>query len=392
MDVVVYRRATVTGGRVVCTQPVFAQGRQRHRPVADRHRPLDRGREQLRLQRARPRPSRAARPRAGHRARRRRRRPARGCRTVWHSDERAPSVVPKLSLANGLVYTYTKPPRPTARTRGTSPRSTSAPADRLQAPRPARASASTTTTRRSASAPTGAATSARSAAWWRGATPRRRPPARRSRRRGSHGRHAQAPPRLAAAEAPPPQGRPRPGAGRRQGRPAGPPRHVHRARQAGPRGPQRRSVRRRPQAAGRHGRTRSSLGSCARTARGQARQARPPAFYTLWDKHAGRLALSPVVYYWDEHGQRGAADRDRAAWPRASVALAWDTSKGAAVGVALLSRLLVLFAPPRRQRRGAARRDLVARCSAPPAGGGHGARRLAAAAAIVVGVVALTVA
>jgi hypothetical protein len=34
-----------------------------------------------------------------------------GCRTVWHSDERAPSVVPKLSLAAGLVYTYTKEPR-----------------------------------------------------------------------------------------------------------------------------------------------------------------------------------------------------------------------------------------------------------------------------------------
>jgi hypothetical protein len=33
------------------------------------------------------------------------------CRTAWTSDERAPSVVPKLSLANGLVYTYTKPPR-----------------------------------------------------------------------------------------------------------------------------------------------------------------------------------------------------------------------------------------------------------------------------------------
>jgi hypothetical protein len=32
------------------------------------------------------------------------------CRTVWESAERAPSVVPKLSLANGLVYTYTKPP------------------------------------------------------------------------------------------------------------------------------------------------------------------------------------------------------------------------------------------------------------------------------------------
>jgi hypothetical protein len=35
-----------------------------------------------------------------------------GCRTIWTSQERAPSVVPKLSLANGLVYTYTKPPRP----------------------------------------------------------------------------------------------------------------------------------------------------------------------------------------------------------------------------------------------------------------------------------------
>jgi hypothetical protein len=34
-----------------------------------------------------------------------------GCRTVWHSDETAPSLVPKVSLANGLVYTYTKPPR-----------------------------------------------------------------------------------------------------------------------------------------------------------------------------------------------------------------------------------------------------------------------------------------
>jgi hypothetical protein len=34
----------------------------------------------------------------------------RGCRTVWRSDERAPSVVPKLSLRSGLVYTYTLPP------------------------------------------------------------------------------------------------------------------------------------------------------------------------------------------------------------------------------------------------------------------------------------------
>jgi hypothetical protein len=34
-----------------------------------------------------------------------------GCRTVWRSDEVAPSVVAKLSLAAGLVYTYTKPAR-----------------------------------------------------------------------------------------------------------------------------------------------------------------------------------------------------------------------------------------------------------------------------------------
>src|SRR5213076_2454830 len=34
-----------------------------------------------------------------------------GCHKVWHSDERAPSVVPKVSLAAGLVYTYKKEPR-----------------------------------------------------------------------------------------------------------------------------------------------------------------------------------------------------------------------------------------------------------------------------------------
>ena len=33
----------------------------------------------------------------------------RGCSRVWRSEEIAPSVVPKLSAANGLVYTYTKP-------------------------------------------------------------------------------------------------------------------------------------------------------------------------------------------------------------------------------------------------------------------------------------------
>jgi hypothetical protein len=36
-------------------------------------------------------------------------RDGRGCHTVWKSPEISPSTVPKLSLANGLVYAYTKP-------------------------------------------------------------------------------------------------------------------------------------------------------------------------------------------------------------------------------------------------------------------------------------------
>jgi hypothetical protein len=38
--------------------------------------------------------------------------PGGGCHRAWRSNERAPSVVPKLSAANGLVYTYTKDPQP----------------------------------------------------------------------------------------------------------------------------------------------------------------------------------------------------------------------------------------------------------------------------------------
>ena len=38
--------------------------------------------------------------------------PGGGCHSVWRSAERAPSVVPKLSARNGIVYTYTKDPDP----------------------------------------------------------------------------------------------------------------------------------------------------------------------------------------------------------------------------------------------------------------------------------------
>jgi hypothetical protein len=38
-----------------------------------------------------------------------------GCKTVWENDEvRAPTVVPKLSTKNGLIYAYTRPPDPAA--------------------------------------------------------------------------------------------------------------------------------------------------------------------------------------------------------------------------------------------------------------------------------------
>jgi hypothetical protein len=37
-----------------------------------------------------------------------------GCHREWRSHERAPSVVPKLSLHTGLVYTYTKEPDPSS--------------------------------------------------------------------------------------------------------------------------------------------------------------------------------------------------------------------------------------------------------------------------------------
>ena len=40
-----------------------------------------------------------------------------GCHSAWRSAERAPSVVPKLSARNGIVYTYTKDPQPDERRR-----------------------------------------------------------------------------------------------------------------------------------------------------------------------------------------------------------------------------------------------------------------------------------
>jgi hypothetical protein len=110
MNVVVYRRGRqVTGSRVVCEQPVFGRGASatdqsliaaRNSIVVENNyghgspmsvndgKTTTPGLERVDIVRG-----------------------GRGCRKVWHSDEIAPSVVPKLSVETGLVYTYTKPAR-----------------------------------------------------------------------------------------------------------------------------------------------------------------------------------------------------------------------------------------------------------------------------------------
>jgi hypothetical protein len=110
MDVVVYRRAKgVSGSRLVCTVPVFAAGAS-----ATENSLIGTGRSIIvennygytgptattKGASTSPGIERVDINKEGT-----------GCTPVWYSGERAPSAVPKLSLANGLVYAYTKPPR-----------------------------------------------------------------------------------------------------------------------------------------------------------------------------------------------------------------------------------------------------------------------------------------
>jgi hypothetical protein len=111
MNVVVYRRAPSTdSSRTVCVQPVFEQGASatdnsligagRSLIVENNHgysgptstqdgKTTTPGLERVDLDAD-----------------------GTGCRSVWRSQEIAPTVVPKLSAANGIVYTYTKDPQP----------------------------------------------------------------------------------------------------------------------------------------------------------------------------------------------------------------------------------------------------------------------------------------
>jgi len=109
MNVVVYRRArTIDGPRKICQAPVFEKGKSatdnsliaagRSLVVENNYgytgpQSTDQGATTT------PGVERVDLNPSGY-----------GCRTAWHSDETSPTVVPKLSLGNGLVYVYTKPP------------------------------------------------------------------------------------------------------------------------------------------------------------------------------------------------------------------------------------------------------------------------------------------
>jgi hypothetical protein len=109
MNVVVYRRARrVRGRRVVCEQPVFRKGAS-----ATENSLIGTGRSLIAENNYGYDPPAAVSGGATTEPGVERvdvDRDGRGCHRVWHSDERAPSVVPKMSLRTGLVYLYTKPP------------------------------------------------------------------------------------------------------------------------------------------------------------------------------------------------------------------------------------------------------------------------------------------
>jgi hypothetical protein len=110
MDVVVYRRAKrVTGSRVLCTVPVFSQGSS-----STDNSLIGTGRSIIvenNYGYTGPTATVNGASTAAGIERVDINKEGTGCAPVWYSAERAPSAVPKLSLAAGLVYAYTKPPR-----------------------------------------------------------------------------------------------------------------------------------------------------------------------------------------------------------------------------------------------------------------------------------------
>ena len=110
MNVVVYRRARrlSRGGRLVCEHPVFRRG-----AGATDNSLIGTGRSMIVENNygyaPPPEATEMGRTTAPGIERVDIDRDGRGCQTVWKSPKISPSTVPKLSLANGLVYAYTKP-------------------------------------------------------------------------------------------------------------------------------------------------------------------------------------------------------------------------------------------------------------------------------------------
>jgi hypothetical protein len=106
IDVVVYRRAN---GGLVCAQPVFQKGQ------SDTDQSLVAAGNSLIAENNYGYSSPLATENGGSTAPGLERvdidQSGAGCHPVWQSNERAPSVVPKVSLGAGLVYTYTKDAR-----------------------------------------------------------------------------------------------------------------------------------------------------------------------------------------------------------------------------------------------------------------------------------------
>jgi hypothetical protein len=110
MDIVVYRRAKqVSGSRVLCTVPVFSKGASStdnsligtgRSIIVENNYGYTGPAATINGASTAPGIERIDINDEGT-----------GCAPVWYSDERTPSAVPKLSLAAGLLYAYTKPPR-----------------------------------------------------------------------------------------------------------------------------------------------------------------------------------------------------------------------------------------------------------------------------------------
>jgi hypothetical protein len=108
IDVVVYRRArSVAGSRLVCSVPVFSRGQSSTdnsligtaRSIVVENNFGYNGPQSTIGGATAPGVWRVDIDADG-----------RGCHVVWRSSERSPTLVPKLSLENGLVYLYTKDP------------------------------------------------------------------------------------------------------------------------------------------------------------------------------------------------------------------------------------------------------------------------------------------